>query len=113
MGNILNLEPSVLIDSNRGIYVPRYFAQMALDNPETVVGFEDFREHFNYLVVLGVEGDAYWDTWDYILNNVQLYDENRTQATWYLNQYEDLWIVPIGFNWDDPQNENYRFLIEG
>jgi hypothetical protein len=65
--------------------------------------FEPVADDLNYLITFGTEGDAYWDTWDYLLNNMSIVDKN-TSKTFFLHQDEDLWLVPSDYDWSAEEN---------
>lgn len=79
----------LLIDSNRGVYIPQIFAE-------------------NYLFMLANKGEIdkevlsdissfenefYWESWDEILNNAIIKFGNEIG---YLYHNEDLWFFPEG-----------------
>lgn len=89
--------PDLLIDSNRGIYVPQSFATMY---DFRLWGFDDLDEDIA-LLMKGPDDEFYWEAWETVLNNAKRTDDNG--MVWRLNQDEhgDLWDVPDDFQYDD------------
>ena len=101
------LEPFVFMGNNRGQYLPQNFAEWALLNPDNVQNFDKLEEDFRYLVTAGVEGDAYWDTWTHIEDEIIVLDNNQVSWEVYMNE-GDCWLVPKGFDPGLPENEDWR-----
>jgi len=80
-------EPTLLIDSHHGQYIPKLFYEN--------MKFSDFGlKKSDYKDLADNENEYYWDTWDMLLN------EARTKDGSYLYHYEDLWLVPEGYEGD-------------
>ena len=75
-------EPYIIIDNNRGIYIPKVFSELFKDKL-TSEEINDLSDPSN---------EMYWDTWESILNN----DNSRFIEGHYIYQDEDLWAVPNG-----------------
>jgi hypothetical protein len=87
-------------DSNRGIYIPQYFAESVIR--DAVKGVTE-----SQWVVLesGPDAEWYWDTWDSVLNNARLTKES-TGRVYVLWQDGDLWCVPADWTpCDDSEND--------
>ncbi len=69
-------------DSNRGIYIPQFWAQSADLNQ-----WCDYTEDQIATLLSGPDNESYWDTWQEILDNV------RTIGGGQLHQDGDLWVI--------------------
>ena len=58
------------------------------------------------IVEAGPDHEYYWDTWDTVLANAQVTDENGVQYT--LDQDGDLRLVPVGMEWSE-ENECWQW----
>lgn len=58
----------LILDSCRGIYIPRDFATIA--DPKFIKDFEKFREDIE--ICKNPEHEHYWEAWQNILNNMQI-----------------------------------------
>lgn len=83
--------PELLIDSNRGIYIPQVFAQ----NFEFyILNKEELREDLNILIS-GPENEEYDESWSNVLDNCKLTNDKGEEM--YLYQSDgDLWAVKEG-----------------
>ena len=84
----------------RGIYIPRDFASSFDDRDQRVSGVtaEDWET-----LDAGPDHQYYWETWDDVLNNAVVTDLEGNR--YFLNQDGDLWLVPVGFVWDDEDQQ--------
>ena len=92
------LEPELLIDCARGIYIPKIFSEM----------FADLLTGEQKAELSDPENEYYWEVWEQILDGLQLPDDNGVMHTLY--QDGDLWAIPpdtepptencLGYNWD-------------
>jgi hypothetical protein len=83
----------------RGIFIPRDFANCFIDGftrdkHVTGVSAEDWA-----ILEAGPDDESYWDVWAHVLDNAKMTDENGAEFT--LHQDGDLWLIPIGMEWDD------------
>lgn len=78
-------EQELLLDGNRGIYIPQAFAQ-SFDRESWHISEED-----HAILLEGPEHEEYWDTWAEVLNNAHYEDDNG--KVWQLDQEDDLWAV--------------------
>ena len=84
----INLENAELfLDSNRGVYIPRDFAESVRHELVENVTAEQWD-----VLQAGPEHEWYWDCWNNVLNNAEIDDGNRKFT---LYQDGDLWIIPI------------------
>lgn len=74
-------------DSNRGQYIPRYFAEVV--RRELVTGVEE--EDYNILLD-GPDHELYDDVWCGVLDSAVI--KHPTLGDCYLYQDGDLWIIP-------------------
>ena len=82
--------PRLLIDGNRGIYVPKQFAAM----------YPHLIEHCCEDDTLGIleqgpDAEHYWEAWDEVLTRVTFCEDG---ITYYLSQDGDLFAIPEGFD---------------
>jgi hypothetical protein len=81
--------PNLLLESNRGIYIPQTFARdFDIPLPENIA--RDLLE--------GPENEWYWQSWAWVLDNVT-YVEKGTRYGLY--QDGDLWAIPEGFDTEE------------
>ena len=92
-------EKQVLIDGNRGIYIPQIFAQNFLHN----ISQEDKERFKTRLEELtqGPENEFYWDSWDDISSQIYITDDKGNR--FWLYQDGDLWAVPEGESFEDEE----------
>lgn len=86
MKNTENSLPAValLLDSARGIYIPRDFVEsfdLSLWNGITDENIE---------ILKNPDHEYYWEAWDEVLNNATFVENG---FTWYLSQDGDLWVM--------------------
>ena len=88
MEDDINLENAELfLDSNRGVYIPRDFAEVVRHElVENVTA-----EQWNVLQA-GPDHECYWETWERVLDYAVLDDGNRKFT---LYQDGELWLIPI------------------
>ena len=93
-------KPELLLwlSDSRGVYIPRDFAQSFndLDRAKNVTGVlnEDWR-----ILEEGPEHEFYWETWDDVLSNAVVLDNDGVRYT--LHHDGDLWLIPEGMEWSD------------
>jgi len=75
-------------DSNRGVYIPQYFAQEVIRELVTGVGDEDYK-----ILEAGPNHKYYWDAWAGVLDNAKVNDPKLGEC--YLHHDGDLWVVPV------------------
>jgi hypothetical protein len=73
-------------DSSRGQYIPQFFAESVRREFVTGINADDWAD-----LEIGPACEWYWDTWDRVLNNAIVTDENGNKFT--LHQDGDLWLV--------------------
>lgn len=74
----------IMADSHHGVYIPKLFAE-ALEGEDNFKGIS--QEQLDILLQ-GPEHEWYWETWDEILNNGEIIDENK--SVWRLHHDGDL-----------------------
>ena len=87
---------NLLLDSNRGVFIPRDFATLYLDpemthltiKPECVPLVNRCKP-----VISDPNNEWYWDSWDELIDGLILVD--RSGNEWGLFQNGDLWIYRI------------------
>lgn len=84
----------LLIDGNRGVYIPQVFAEYALANEFPIAGLE-FTNREQFLVDLVPlskgPGDTtlYWEIWEDVVSNATFHLDGQTL---YLVEDGDLWL---------------------
>lgn len=102
---------ALLIDSNRGIYVPQTFgtnfsiAQTFRTNFYT--SWEGITEDDRQTLQNGPDDEFYWEAWDQVLNNAKW---TCNGYTWRLHQDGDVWAVCYELMSDE---EKANFGMEG
>lgn len=71
----------LLIDSNRGVYVPQEFAERSRYDNVTEEQLNTLRR--------GPDTEGYWDTWEYVLDNATW--TSPSGNVYRLHQDGDLW----------------------
>jgi len=101
-------KPDMLLWLNdaRGVYIPRDFATSFADRAKAVAGVSD--EDWNILEA-GPDNESYWDVWTEVLDRAIVTDDKGVKFT--LWQESDLWLVPVGMEWDD-ENATYKWPAE-
>lgn len=79
---------SLLIDGNRGIYIPKFFAE---NYTQYLTNKDEVQDDLSDLS--DPENEFYWDAWDNILNNAKLKDDEGRECALY--QDGDLWAIPV------------------
>ena len=77
---------TLLVDSNRGVYVPQHFAEHRASDGWTVSP-----EHLAILRADPGECSFYWDVWATVLDGATYTD--HLGNTWWLCQDGDLWAI--------------------
>jgi hypothetical protein len=95
------------LNDARGVYIPRDFATSLTDRAKHVTGVND--EQWAILEAGPHNNESYWDTWDDVLRDAVVTDDNGVKYTLY--QEGDLWLIPEGMEWDD-RSEGYRWPDE-
>lgn len=88
-------EMQLLFDGNRGIYIPKNFAEEMRRDCVTGVTDEDYA-----VLESGPDHEWYWDTWDDVLNNAVI-SEPSTGKEFTLHQDGDVWLIELGAEWDE------------
>ena len=88
-------QPVLYLDSARGIYIPRDFAQ-SFTKTKYISGVSN-----TDLEILeeGPNGALYWDVWTDVLNNAIITGDDG--IPYFLSQDNDLWLIPAGMEWSD------------
>ena len=100
------LQTHLWLADNRGVYIPRDFANSFIDRAKHVTGVSD--EDWAILEA-GPDHEHYWDAWTEVLDNATVTDDYDRR--YYLHQDGDLWLVPKGWvqddngAWSDPDAE--------
>ena len=75
----------LLIDSNRGIYIPREFARIWGN-------FSNMLEQQKKVLLSGPDNNDYWDVWSEIVDNVVFEFDGEKCVLW---ECGDLFAVPV------------------
>lgn len=78
----------LLLDGNRGIYIPQQFAQ---HYSQYITNKDELAESLNDLLE-GPENELYWESWEDVLDNAKLKDYKDRDCILYQDQ--DLWLIP-------------------
>jgi hypothetical protein len=85
---IMQANRELYMSDNRGVYIPRDFAQSIRRELVSGVDFDDLD------TLAGAdpyECESYWDIWSDILDSIQITDDDG--RIWSLYQDGDLWLV--------------------
>lgn len=89
---------ALLLDSNRGVYIPQHFAD----------GFDNWKgisEEQRTILKIGPEHDLYWEVWDSVLCSAYYEQDDNT---WELYQDGDLWAICTA-QMTDEEKHNFGF----
>jgi len=97
------------LSDNRGVYIPRDFANSFADRSKHVAGVSE--EDWTILEA-GPDYETnplYWDTWNDVEQSAVVTDENGHE--YFIWQDGDCWLVPKGMEWDD-HTESFEWPSE-
>ena len=86
------------VGDNRGIYIPRDFAQSFADRNKSVRGVND--EDWAILDA-GPEHEHYWDVWNTVTDWAIVTDGNGIEYNVYHDG--DCWLIPKGMEWSEAE----------
>lgn len=87
------IEPTLLLDSARGIYIPQAFAKNFDRTKIRNVTDEQWAT-----LEAGPDHEFYWDAWDEVLDSARFTDDG---VEYTLYQNDDVWAVPTSWEWVD------------
>ena len=91
-------KPEIMLwlDSARGVYIPRDFAQSFADRAKHVanVTADEWQTLEN-----GPDDEWYWETWSGVEERATVTDENGFKYRIY--QDGDCWLIPVDMEWDE------------
>jgi hypothetical protein len=90
----------LFLDDNRGIYIPRDFAQCVVRESVTGISAED------YAILEDPDHELYWDVWDDVLNGAELTD-TADGSKWRLHQDGALFLVNVLAEYDEERDEYF------
>ena len=90
------IEPTLLLDSNRGIYSPQAFAKFDRSKIRNVTD-----EQWAILEA-GPNHELYYDVWTEVLDNARIIDNHGTEYSLY--QDGDVWAIPTTWEWVEELN---------
>jgi len=90
----------ILVNSAHGIFIPQTFIEWF----EPYIVWPDDKDIQQILDDLkSPENEFYWDSWDWILGNCKITDDDGKM--FFLFQYEDVWAIPVDemelIDWDE------------
>lgn len=83
----MKTEPTLLLDSNRGDYIPEIFARC----------YEHRIPEHIYSYLQDPEREEYWEAWAWVLDTVTIEIDGYPHYLWHDG---DLWAIPEGFDLD-------------
>lgn len=87
-------EPLLFLNDARGIYLPRDFTCNVARDRVIGVSDEDWA-----ILEAGPDHEHYWDVWNEIEQDAIVTDNKGVRYR--LHQDGDLWLIPLGMEWDD------------
>jgi len=81
----------ILLDSNRGIYIPQHFAEGFAMQCTDGEGWEGISEKDRETLLAGTDADWYWEAWEDVLNCATYTDADGN--VWRLYQDGDLFAI--------------------
>jgi hypothetical protein len=96
---MIKTKPDTLLwlSDSRGVYIPRDFANSFVDRDKHVKGVRV--QDWTHLENGPDDNECYWDAWQNVCEDATVTDENGVQYR--LHQDGDLWLVPVGMEWND------------
>lgn len=92
-------ETLLILDSNRGIYIPQGFAEMH----EHFYGtWSNVNQDDLDILLEGPDHEWYWESWQTVCDNAEYLGTDGVKYTLY--QDGDVWLVPEGMSMD-PEDE--------
>lgn len=88
---------ALLLDSCRGVYIPRDFAEFT--------NWQGISEEDKAILTAGPEHELYWDTWNDVLCSAYFEQDGNT---WELYQDGDLWAICTA-QMTDEEKANFGF----
>ncbi len=88
----------------RGVYIPRDFATSFADRDKSVKGVS--QEQWEILEKGPHDNESYWDTWDKVIYNARITDEDGIEYT--IWQDGDCWLIPKGMEYNEA-NETFEW----
>ena len=79
---------TLFLDECRGIYIPCDFAKSL--KREFIINREKFDEDLDFLARSAPESDFFWETWQYILDNLKVKIGRRT---YFFYQDGPVWMI--------------------
>jgi len=87
-----NLNNAILYaDSNRGVYIPQYFAE-SIDT-QFIENLQEIEESLKDCKA-GPDSESYWDSWNDIESRAIIRDSSGVRLYIYQSEHGDLWLVP-------------------
>jgi hypothetical protein len=93
------VESLLWLSDNRGVYIPRDFANSFADRAKHVRGVSE--ENWAILES-GPDHEWYWEAWTEVCDNAIVTDENGAEYTVY--QDGDCWLIPRDWEWSEDNN---------
>lgn len=87
----------LLVDSNRGVYIPQSFESMYR---HLVTNADELADNLDGLK--DAEGQFYWEDWSTVEDNAKLTIEGK-EYTIRQTEHSDLWAVPVDYDWDSDE----------
>ena len=76
----------LILDDNRGIYIPKNFAEEF-----DWTAFQGVTEEQRETLLDGPDGESYWDVWEEVTNNLKYMDKDGNE--WTLFQDGAVWFI--------------------
>ena len=80
---------NLLLDGNRGVFIPRYFADIVVNDTPRKWNIDEDDVDLQILRT-GPDHELYWDAWDSVMARAKFTDSKGND--WYLSQDGDLWL---------------------
>lgn len=90
-----------ILDSNRGIYIPKFFAE-----DFDLSKFEGINDEDIETLKSGPDAEWYWEAWESVLNNAKHTDDEGIE--WTLHHDGDLFLVAT----DELSDEDFENFFE-
>jgi hypothetical protein len=84
------------LSDERGVYIPRDFANSFADRAKSVSGVSD--EDWAILEA-GPDNELYWDCWSDVEQNARITDDSG--VVYFVHQDGDCWLIPVDMEWSD------------
>ena len=90
-------QPILLIDGNRGQYIPQEFAKDLMNRGYNFTHNRPIWKDVRTLLS-GPDNEWYWEAWESLMDKLTFANKKYPGTPYHLEQHDDLWAVPEGYD---------------